>query len=151
MTQEYHVTLKQNYLKGFMSAVLQIIKHFVLGIILPFWVFTKIKQRAHDTKNYYKGHLIQAEGSPIYNDGCLLKTIRNIRETYIKYPDADVLGRSKALSLFYFFIFIYIFFLDSANYYRVKAPLFTIPTEITNFEKDYHKCYTKNTGFGRGE
>ena len=95
MTQEYHVTLKQTFLKGFTGAVLQIIKHFIIGVILPVWIYTRLKTVGHGTQSYYKAYLTHAEGSPIYNNGSLLKQLRNTREIYYKNPNPDVLGRSK--------------------------------------------------------
>ena len=145
MTQEYHVTLKQKFLKGFTGAVMQIIKHFVIGVLFPLWIYTRVKMVAHGQKGYYKGYMIQAEGSPIYNNGTYLKTIRNIRETKLKNPNADVLGRSKLLYLFFYF------FLDSAEYYHTMAPWTTMPLEVSIFEKNYHNHLTNRSKYGRGE
>lgn len=74
---------------------MQIIKHFIIGVMFPLWIYTKLKIQAHGTKSYYKGYLTHAEGSPIYHNGSMLKYIRNMRECHLKNPEPDVLGRSK--------------------------------------------------------
>jgi len=94
MTQEYHVTLKQNFLKGPWAAVGQIIKHFVIGLLLPTFIYTKLKSIGHNSQGYYKGYLTAQPGSPIYHDGNLVKQLQNCREVFYKNPNSDVLGRS---------------------------------------------------------
>lgn len=94
-TQEYHVTLKQNFLKGPWGGVAHIIKYFVIGIFIPTFIYTKLKSIGHDSKGYYKAYLTSQPGSPIYHNGNLVKHIQNCREIFHKNPNPDVLGRSK--------------------------------------------------------
>jgi len=128
---------------------MQIIRHFIIGVMFPLWIYTRLKSEAHGSRSYYKAYMITEEGSPNYNNGALLKYIRNIRGTYLKYPDEDVLGRSKVFTFNFFKSFLSL--LESANYYRIKAPCITLPLEISAMERNYNNQLTKNTPFGRGE
>lgn len=98
ITQEYHVTLKQNFLKGVWGAIGQLIRYFIIGVMVPTYIYTKLKSIGHDSQGYYKAYLTSQEGSPIYHNGSLFKQIRNCREIYYKNGNTpEVLGRSTFL------------------------------------------------------
>jgi hypothetical protein len=91
--QEYIFTLKQNFLKGFTGALMQILKNFIGMVFVPVCIYSLMKRKAHDTANYYNVRMVAQPGSPNYNNSNLSVHTERVGEFHRKYRK-DFLGRS---------------------------------------------------------
>jgi len=57
-SHEYHVTLKQNHLRGPRAAFLSLIKTHLVGIFIPIGIICFLKRYAHDPGSYFKAKVI---------------------------------------------------------------------------------------------
>jgi len=56
-SHEYHVTMKQNHLRGPRAALVSMIKTFVVGIMIPLGVIVCIKRYAQDPYHYFNARV----------------------------------------------------------------------------------------------
>ncbi len=61
-SHEYHVTLRQNHLRGPRGAMVMMIKTLVLGVLVPACFIVAIKRYAHNSYHYFNAKV----GSIIY-------------------------------------------------------------------------------------
>ena len=57
-SHEYHVTLKQNHLRGPRAALVAIFKTYVFGILVPLGIIVCLKRYAHNQYHYFIAKVI---------------------------------------------------------------------------------------------
>ncbi len=92
--QQYYVTLKFNFFRGFGGAMWNIFRHFFVGLVCTFVFLAWLKRWGHDLTNYYNVKYVAIEGQPGYHHGLACAQMNAIRKAQNKYADTDVLGRS---------------------------------------------------------
>lgn len=74
--------------------MLQILQHYVLGVMVPVVIYCYLKRAAHDSGNYYNVVLTAQPGSPTYNNTNLYTMSDSIKQMQLRNTK-DQLGRSK--------------------------------------------------------
>ena len=96
--QQYHVTLRFNYVKGPWGFIQQLIRFLVIGVYVPFAIIFYLKSKGHDNASYYSAIMVVSPGHPLYEEKFnSLKFENEIREMKVKSGDNDVLGRSNII------------------------------------------------------
>lgn len=123
--------MKHNQYKGIVGPLWNIFRYYILGLLLPTAVYIWLKDRAHDTQNYYNAFYIISPTSPLYKaTGSYSCLNENIKQSLLDNKHSDVLGRR------------------SAEYYHVIYPSKILPLEASPVDKVNAKMY-KLTESGR--
>jgi hypothetical protein len=73
-----------------------IFRFYIIGTIVPIAFYIKWKDYCHDQKNYYNAFFIESPTSPNWKrESNFNYRLENIRNSYLKAKDNDVIGRSK--------------------------------------------------------
>ncbi len=92
--QQYYVTLKFNFYRGFGGAMWSIFRYYFLGLICT-WIFLAwLKRWGHDLENYYNVKYLALEKQPGYHHGLGFAIMNNWKQYYNANSNQDVLGRS---------------------------------------------------------
>ena len=92
--QQYYVTLKFNFYRGFGGAMWNIFRYYFLGLICTFVFLAWLKRWGHDLENYYGVKYVAIENKPGYHHGLVPAVMNNYRKVYNESTNSDVLGRS---------------------------------------------------------
>ena len=118
-TMEYFINLKHMYLRNLTGTLMQILKIFFGGVILPTTIICYLKSVSQDNRNYYRDEFTIYSG-PLAPPNNLKEILGKLRE-YQAAPYKDPLGRK------------------SYQYYKTWAPL-----EFRLDKPGYYDDYIKN-------
>ena len=115
-TAEYFINLKHMYLRNLGGTLMQIMKIFFGGVILPTSIICYLKSVSQDTRNYYRDEFTIYSG-PLAAPNNMKEMIGKLRE-YHSAPYQDLLGRK------------------SHQFYKTLAPI-EIRLDLPGYHDDY--------------